>query len=157
MRRASSRFMRPGAVRAASRTSVARSIDLQDPACCSSVMLQTFSRSRLSQPGRRRLAHAHAHAHAFAFLHRRTLPPQHTLAARFTTHTPAAAMANEQPQWAAAKVRQTFLDYFKERGHTFGTHTLHVSQEKGPIDVLQCPRPRSFRCPTPRCSSPMPA
>ncbi|KAL1657185.1 Alanine--tRNA ligase [Didymella pomorum] len=28
-------------------------------------------------------------------------------------------MANEQPQWAAAKVRQTFLDYFKEHGHTF--------------------------------------
>ena len=30
-------------------------------------------------------------------------------------------MANdEQQQWAAANVRQTFLDYFKERGHTFG-------------------------------------
>ena len=30
-------------------------------------------------------------------------------------------MANDaQQQWAAAKVRQTFLDYFKERGHTFG-------------------------------------
>ncbi|KAG9203602.1 Alanine--tRNA ligase [Epicoccum nigrum] len=29
-------------------------------------------------------------------------------------------MANdEQQQWAAAKVRQTFLDYFKERGHSF--------------------------------------
>lgn len=29
-------------------------------------------------------------------------------------------MANQQPEWAAAKVRQTFLDYFKQRGHTFG-------------------------------------
>ncbi|KAJ4325125.1 Alanine--tRNA ligase [Neodidymelliopsis sp. IMI 364377] len=28
-------------------------------------------------------------------------------------------MANEQPQWAAAKVRQTFLNYFQERGHSF--------------------------------------
>lgn len=24
------------------------------------------------------------------------------------------------PEWGAARVRQTFLDYFKERGHTFG-------------------------------------
>ena len=53
--------------------------------------------------------------------------PQLPLTARFTTKTPpfahaqAATMANdEQQQWAAAKVRQTFLDYFKERGHTFG-------------------------------------
>lgn len=56
---------------------------------------------------------------------RQTSQLPHT--ARFTTQTPlfahaqAATMANdEQQQWAAAKVRQTFLDYFKERGHSFG-------------------------------------
>lgn len=60
---------------------------------------------------------------------RRLLPLQHTLAARLTTSTPlfapapAATMANaHDQQWAAAKVRQTFLDYFQERGHTFGRH-----------------------------------
>ena len=30
------------------------------------------------------------------------------------------AQNDSQPEWAAARVRQTFLDYFKERGHTFG-------------------------------------
>jgi len=29
-------------------------------------------------------------------------------------------MSNPE-QWTAKKVRSTFLDYFKERGHTFGT------------------------------------
>jgi hypothetical protein len=87
---------------------------------------QTFSRaSRLSQTGRRGLAHARTRR----LPHRHTVPLQHTFAASFTTHTPlsaraqAATMANEQPQWAAAKVRQTFLDYFKDHGHTFGRHT----------------------------------
>jgi alanyl-tRNA synthetase len=27
---------------------------------------------------------------------------------------------DEKPKWGAALVRKTFLDYFKERGHTFG-------------------------------------
>ena len=26
----------------------------------------------------------------------------------------------QTPEWGAVRVRQTFLDYFKERGHTFG-------------------------------------
>lgn len=83
-------------------------------------------------------AHYHLHSLSHGFgrpphqlaLARRLLPrqtPQLPLTARFTTKTPpfahaqAATMANdEQQQWAAAKVRQTFLDYFKERGHTFG-------------------------------------
>lgn len=34
---------------------------------------------------------------------------------------PDAPMAPDQPEWAAARVRQTFLDYFTARGHTFGT------------------------------------
>ena len=33
---------------------------------------------------------------------------------------------NAEEQWTALRVRETFLDYFKERGHTFGT--IHVSQ-----------------------------
>ena len=81
-------------------------------------------------------AHYHLHSLSHGFgrpphqLARRLFSrqsPQLPLTARFTTKTPpfahaqAATMANdEQQQWAAAKVRQTFLDYFKERGHTFG-------------------------------------
>lgn len=30
------------------------------------------------------------------------------------------SLAEEKHEWSAARVRQTFLDYFKERGHTFG-------------------------------------
>jgi hypothetical protein len=30
----------------------------------------------------------------------------------------------EPPEWGAVRVRQTFLDYFKERGHTFGMLAL---------------------------------
>tara|TARA_R110002003_G_scaffold126_26_gene11662 strand:+ start:30667 stop:30816 length:150 start_codon:yes stop_codon:yes gene_type:complete len=30
------------------------------------------------------------------------------------------ALVDEQHEWGAAKVRQTFLDYFKKNGHTFG-------------------------------------
>jgi alanyl-tRNA synthetase len=30
------------------------------------------------------------------------------------------SLVDEQHKWGAAKVRDTFLNYFKERGHTFG-------------------------------------
>jgi alanyl-tRNA synthetase len=30
------------------------------------------------------------------------------------------SLIDEQHEWGAAKVRQTFLDYFKKNGHTFG-------------------------------------
>lgn len=54
-------------------------------------------------------------------LHSRTAAAPFTPSTPFSARAPAAAMASdEQPQWAAARVRQTFLDYFKERGHTFG-------------------------------------
>ncbi|KAF5849928.1 hypothetical protein GGP41_005420 [Bipolaris sorokiniana] len=38
-----------------------------------------------------------------------------------TTTAPAATMSltQEKHEWGAVRVRQTFLDYFKERGHTF--------------------------------------
>jgi hypothetical protein len=35
-------------------------------------------------------------------------------------HTTRVIMASLEEQWPALKVRETFLDYFKERGHTFG-------------------------------------
>jgi len=31
-----------------------------------------------------------------------------------------AIMASEQHEWTASRVRETFLDYFKKNGHTFG-------------------------------------
>ena len=30
------------------------------------------------------------------------------------------ALVYEQHEWGAKKVRQTFLDYFKKNGHSFG-------------------------------------
>ena len=32
-----------------------------------------------------------------------------------------ASLVDEQHEWNAVRVRQTFLDYFKKNGHTFGT------------------------------------
>jgi alanyl-tRNA synthetase len=29
-------------------------------------------------------------------------------------------MSKGEVQWTAVRVRETFLDYFKKRGHTFG-------------------------------------
>lgn len=31
-----------------------------------------------------------------------------------------ASQSDEQLEWPATKVRDTFLDYFKQNGHTFG-------------------------------------
>lgn len=46
-----------------------------------------------------------------------------------TTHVPlttrfysmSSAEGQQQTEWSAVKVRDTFLDYFKKNGHTFGT------------------------------------
>lgn len=35
-------------------------------------------------------------------------------------HSSRAVKMGSQEQWPAAKVRETFLDYFKENGHTLG-------------------------------------
>jgi hypothetical protein len=35
------------------------------------------------------------------------------------------SLPNEQHEWGAKKVRQTFLDYFKKNGHTFGMSWAH--------------------------------
>ena len=34
---------------------------------------------------------------------------------------------SKSQQWTALQVRDTFLDYFKQRGHTFGEQTLNES------------------------------
>lgn len=34
------------------------------------------------------------------------------------------AQAGDKPEWGAVRVRQTFIDYFKERGHDFGTSSI---------------------------------
>ena len=31
-----------------------------------------------------------------------------------------------QEQWPAARVRETFLEYFKQNGHTFGMATVRI-------------------------------
>jgi hypothetical protein len=36
----------------------------------------------------------------------------------------ATITSNEAPEWGAQKVRDTFLKFFEERGHTFGTSLL---------------------------------
>jgi alanyl-tRNA synthetase len=30
------------------------------------------------------------------------------------------SLVDEKHEWGAARVRETFINYFKERGHTFG-------------------------------------
>ena len=39
------------------------------------------------------------------------------------------SLVDEQHEWGAKKVRQTFLDYFKKNGHTFGASILLVRLE----------------------------
>jgi hypothetical protein len=53
---------------------------------------------------------------------RSRLRPPFSAAALRRSCRPLRAMPStvESIQWPAAKVRQTFLDYFKKRGHTFG-------------------------------------
>lgn len=45
-------------------------------------------------------------------------------------NAPAANMSlvEEKHEWGAVRVRQTFLDYFKERGHTFGAFPSQCSR-----------------------------
>ena len=50
----------------------------------------------------------------------RTPYPLALVAPLTTTHPATMSLANEKHEWGAVRVRQTFLDYFKERGHTFG-------------------------------------
>lgn len=47
-------------------------------------------------------------------------PLRSALVRRHTTSTMASSTLDPTQQWTAAKVRDTFLKYFEERGHTFG-------------------------------------
>ena len=37
------------------------------------------------------------------------------------------SLVDEKHEWPAVRVRETFLEYFKERGHTFGMFVLQFS------------------------------
>lgn len=90
---------------------------------------------------------------------------------------PATTTKMAEPKWTGVKVRNTFFEYFKERGHTIGMHISHHSLGYGLIIYLfvnfddalfsrslentnlhcltQCPHRRLSLTMTPPCSSPM--
>lgn len=47
-------------------------------------------------------------------------PLQLPRGARRLQTTAKMALADEQHEWAAKRVRETFINFFKEKGHTFG-------------------------------------
>jgi alanyl-tRNA synthetase len=47
-------------------------------------------------------------------------------------------MASEQHEWTAVRVRETFLDYFKKNGHTFG-ETKHDWSSDTVVDPVSVP------------------
>ena len=50
------------------------------------------------------------------------------------------SVSEPPPEWSAERVRQTFLDYFKKNGHTFGgSHTIWESEISTDF-VFQYPR-----------------
>ena len=54
-----------------------------------------------------------------------------------------ASTDSSQEQWPASKVRETFLEYFKEHGHTFGrTYTVEsghtVDTEADDSTIVVC-------------------
>ena len=52
------------------------------------------------------------------------LPTPLTAAARATRM--ASTAPTETPEWTAQRVRETFIKYFKDRGHTFGKSTRSI-------------------------------
>ena len=53
----------------------------------------------------------------------RTFYPRFVLPPSLNPFTPR--MASNTADWSAQRVRDTFLDYFKQNGHTFGTSSFH--------------------------------
>jgi hypothetical protein len=51
-----------------------------------------------------------------------------------TAHRMASSASSEAPEWTAQKVRDTFLKYFEDRGHTFGK-----SRAERPLTAYQQP------------------
>jgi hypothetical protein len=68
-----------------------------------------------------------------------------------------ASLTEEKHEWNAVRVRETFLDYFKERGHTFGRSRAWNFAWCIPsnIPLSQCHRLRWSRSQTPHYFSPM--
>jgi hypothetical protein len=59
-------------------------------------------------------------SHSTTFKRHRFTPRRHSIQSAHKFRM--VSMAPEVPKWSAKEVRQTFLDYFKEkRQHTFGT------------------------------------
>lgn len=78
---------------------------------------------------------------------------------RHTTSTMASSTLDPTQQWTATKVRDTFLKYFEERGHTFGEFQCKSMPLRPVLADLahQSNPPPSCRCPIRPFSSPMPA
>ena len=59
-------------------------------------------------------------------------------------------------QWPSSRVRDTFLGYFKENGHTFGMDfQMRPDGVNGVNWVYQCPHPRSYLIQIQHCCLPM--
>jgi hypothetical protein len=78
------------------------------------------------------------------------------------TTTPIAFKMADTQEWNALRVRETFLNYFKERGHTFGSSIyiyipLHLlaSDTHNPFVALQFLRLQLSRSRTQHYSLPM--
>lgn len=52
--------------------------------------------------------------------HPRTVISRIPFTPRQNFSSSSASKMGSQEQWPAARVRETFLDYFKKNGHTFG-------------------------------------
>ena len=59
------------------------------------------------------------HSKLFAYTSFCAFPSALLLSPRL--HATMASIVDQEHEWSAVRVRNTFLDYFKERGHTFGT------------------------------------
>lgn len=71
-------------------------------------------------------------------------PPQHTITTMATTK-----------EWTAQEVRDTFLKFFEERGHTFGPYQ-HIQNNNSSNLYIQSNLPPSYLYRTLPFSSPMP-
>ena len=53
-----------------------------------------------------------------------SIPFQNTFIGRNTISFRMSSTSQYGPEWPASRVRETFLDFFKERGHTFGQREI---------------------------------
>lgn len=49
-----------------------------------------------------------------------------------------ATVENGEEEWSAVRVRDTFLNYFKKNGHTFGQFPLPRLKARFDIESQQC-------------------